>query len=224
MNKYDVIIFDLDGTLSNSGVGITKSVQYALKKFHIIEENLDNLKHFVGPPMKEEMMKSYGFSEEQALEAVSAYRERYIPVGIYETSLYSGSIRLLDELKKSGKIIAMATSKPQSLAEKVTEYLEIDSYFDFLMGADMIGGKQKKEDVLRALLEILPVKDKAKMLMVGDTIFDVEGAKIVGIDCIGVSYGYGDKKDMLESGAIGVVDTTEELLEKILGLPVAHKQ
>ena len=214
MKKYDVIIFDLDGTLSNSGEGITKSVQYALGKLNI-QEDLENLKHFVGPPMKEEMMRSYHFTEEQAMEAVRLYRERYTPIGIYETSLYVGTKELLEDLKQSGKIIAMATSKPQAMAEEVLKYLKIENYFDFVMGADMVGGKQSKAEVLNALFEILPTKEKAKMLMVGDTIFDVQGAKDVNVDCIGVSYGYGDRNEMIESGAIAVVDTAMELLQYI---------
>lgn len=215
MRKYDVIIFDLDGTLSNSGEGITKSVQYALAKMGIKEDDLDNLRHFVGPPMKDEMMLSYNFTDGQAAEAVAFYRERYIPIGIYETSLYDGVIELLRALKENDKIIAIATSKPQKMAEEVLEYLKIDSYFDFVMGADMIGGKQSKEDVLNALLDMLPIKDKAKMLMVGDTKFDVKGANALSIDCIGVSYGYGDKKEMLDLGAVTVVDKVLELLEII---------
>ena len=215
MRKYDVIIFDLDGTLSNSGEGITKSVQYALAKMGIKEDDLDNLRHFVGPPMKEEMMLSYNFTDGQAAEAVAFYRERYTPIGIYETSLYDGVIELLRALKENDKIIAIATSKPQKMAEEVLEYLKIDSYFDFVMGADMIGGKQSKEDVLNALLDMLPIKDKAKMLMVGDTKFDVIGANALNIGCIGVSYGYGDIKEMLEYGAIAVIDKALELLDFI---------
>lgn len=215
MKKYDVIIFDLDGTLSDSGEGITKSVQYALKKLNILEDDLENLKHFVGPPLKAEFMKNYHLTEEQGADAVRFYRERYIPTGIYETSLYEGVIELLDILKADGKIIAMATSKPQPLAEEVLRFLGIDDYFDFVMGADLIGGKQTKEDVLKALLEVLPIKVKSQMVMVGDTSFDVLGATAVGIDCIGVSYGYGDKKDMSECGAVAVVDTAMELLEHI---------
>lgn len=215
MREYDIIIFDLDGTLSNSGEGITKSVQYALEKMGIKEDDLDNLRHFVGPPMKEEMMLSYNFTDGQAAEAVAFYRERYIPIGIYETSLYDGVIELLRALKENDKIIAIATSKPQKMAEEVLEYLKIDCYFDFVMGADMIGGKQSKEDVLNALLDMLPIKDKAKMLMVGDTKFDVIGANALNIDCIGVSYGYGDIKEMLEYGAIAVVDKALELLDFI---------
>lgn len=215
MKKYDVIIFDLDGTLSDSGEGITKSVQYALEKFNILEDNLDNLKHFVGPPLKAEFMKSYYLTEEQGAEAVKFYRERYIPTGIYETSLYKGVRELLEKLKADGKIIAIATSKPHPLAEEVLKFLHIENYFDFVMGADMIGGKQSKEDVLNALLEVLPIKDKSQMIMVGDTSFDVLGAAAVGIGCIGVTYGYGDKNEMSECGAIAVVDTALELLEHI---------
>lgn len=216
MKRYDIIIFDLDGTLSNSGEGITKSVQYALEKMGIIEENLDDLRHFVGPPMKEEMMRSYHFTEEQAAKAVRIYRERYTPIGIYETSLYNGVDELLKQIKKSGKVIALATSKPQAMAEEVLKYLKIDTYFDFVMGADMIGGKQSKEEVLNALFDILPEKDRTKMLMVGDTKYDVAGAKAVYIDCIGVSYGYGDKQEMLDDGAVTVVDTPLELLKYVM--------
>lgn len=215
MKKYDVIIFDLDGTLSNSGEGIMKSVQYALDKLNIKEENLENLKHFVGPPMKIEFMKSYGFTEEQAIEAVRIYRERYTPIGIYETSLYDGIPELLDKLKEAGKIIAIATSKPQPMAEEVLRYLKIDRYFDFVMGADLMGGKQTKAEVLKALFEVLPIKEKSKMLMVGDTRYDVQGAKEVHIDCVGVSYGYGKKSEMLDGGAIAVTDTALELLKYI---------
>lgn len=213
MREYDVIIFDLDGTLSDSGEGITKSVQYALEKMGVKEDNLDNLKHFVGPPLKEEIMISYGFTADKATEAVALYRERYIPIGIYETSLYDGVIELLKALKENDKIIAIGTSKPQKMAEEVLKYLNIDSYFDFVMGADLIGGKQSKADVLNALLDVLPIKDKSRMLMVGDTKYDVEGANALAIDCIGVSYGYGDKKDMLDLGAVTVVDKALELLE-----------
>ena len=215
MKNYNVIIFDLDGTLSDSGEGITKSVQYALKKLNIIEEDLQNLKHFVGPPLKAEFIKTYHLTEEQGADAVRFYRERYIPTGIYETSLYEGVRELLDRLKADEKIIAMATSKPQPLAEEVLRFLGIEDYFDFVMGADLIGGKQSKEDVLNALLEVLPIKDKSQMIMVGDTSFDVLGAASVGVSCIGVTYGYGNKKEMSENGAIAVVDTALQLLDYI---------
>ena len=136
MNNYDVIIFDLDGTLSNSKEGITKSVQYALSKFGIEEPDLDKLEHFIGPPLVDELMKSYDFTREQALEGVEFYRERYKPIGIYETEIYPGTEEMLEMLKGNGKYIALATSKPLPMAEEVLKYLKIYSYFDKVMGAD----------------------------------------------------------------------------------------
>ena len=130
MNNYDVIIFDLDGTLSNSKEGITKSVQYALSKFGIEEPDLDKLEHFIGPPLVDELMKSYDFTREQALEGVEFYRERYKPIGIYETEIYPGTEEMLEMLKGNGKYIALATSKPLPMAEEVLKYLKIYSYFD----------------------------------------------------------------------------------------------
>lgn len=212
---FNVIIFDLDGTLSNSFEGIAKSVQYALSKKGIKEDNLDNLQHFVGPPLKSEFMRSYGFNEEEAAEMVSLYRERYIPIGLYETSIYDGCKDVLEQLKKMGKFVAIATSKPQGLAEEVLRYLEIDKYFDIIMGADLIGPKQTKSDVLKSLFEEIPNKNLDEYVMIGDTCFDIDGANNCGIKSVGVSYGFGDKEEMLEHGALTVVDRAIDLLDVI---------
>lgn len=213
MKKYEVIIFDLDGTLSNSQEGITKSVQYALEKIGIKEDNLENLKHFIGPPLKDEFMRYYHLDEETAMQAVAFYRERYTPIGIYETSAYLGMEEMLKRLKDAGKYIAMATSKPQPMAEEVTRFLKIEQYFDKIMGAEIVGSRQSKQSVLEALFEEIEIKDKQKYIMIGDTNFDIIGANAVGIDSIGVSYGFGDKEEMKKLGAITVVDTTTELAE-----------
>ena len=215
MKKYEVIIFDLDGTLSNSGEGITKSAQYALSKLGI-EDDLENLKHFVGPPLKDEFMNYYNLSEEIAAKAVTLYRKRYIPIGIYETSLYPGTEKMLDKLKNAGKYLAIATSKPQPMAEEVLRYLNIDRFFDKVMGADVIGPKQSKQSVLEALFEEIKIKDKDKYIMIGDTKFDIAGANLSGIDSIGVSYGYGNKNEMLKLGARAVVDTTMQVVDFLL--------
>lgn len=215
MKKYKIIIFDLDGTLSDSGVGITKCVQYALKKLNIIEEDLNNLKHFVGPPLKDELMKTYGCSEAEAKQGVEFYRERYTPVGIYETSLYENVEQLLVSLKERGKIIALATSKPLGMAEEVIKYLQIEQYFDYIMGADLNGPIHNKKDVLLALLEKFGFMNKNEMVMIGDTIFDIEGANSVGIDSIGVSYGYGNIEEMQEKGAKAIADAPLELLKLV---------
>ena len=206
-------IFDLDGTLSNSGPGITKSVQYALEKMGIVEKDLRNLEHFVGPPLKTEFMKTYGLTDSEAAHAVSKYRQRYMPIGIYETELYPGTKSLLNELKNKGKYIAIATSKPQHMAEEVLRFLEIDKYFDNIMGADLTGPKQSKSEVLEALFQEIDIKDKSQYIMIGDTFYDVDGANNVGIECIGVSYGYGRERDLLEHGAVAVAHSTNHLLE-----------
>lgn len=215
MKNYKVIIFDLDGTLSNSKEGITKSVQYALSKLGITEENLDKLEHFIGPPLRDEMMNTYGISAEEAEEGVAYYRERYIPTGIYETEIYEGIEEMLKELKNAGKYIAMATSKPQQMAEEVLKYLKVDRYFDKVMGAELKGSRQSKQAVLEALFEEMPVKDKSKCIMIGDTCYDIDGANAVGIDSAGVAYGYGDTKEMLEHGAVTVFEKAEDISKEL---------
>lgn len=215
MKTYNVIIFDLDGTLSNSGEGITKSAQYALSKFGIKEET-DDLMHFVGPPLKEEFKNFYNFSDEDATKAVEYYRERYKPIGIYETSLYKGADNMLKRLKDAGKYLAIATSKPQTMAEEVLKYLGIYDFFNKVMGADLIGPRQSKQSVLEALFEEIENKDRSEYIMIGDTKFDIIGANIMKIDSLGVSYGYGDKNEMINLGALKVVDSTKEIADFLL--------
>lgn len=217
MKYYDTVIFDLDGTLSNSKEGITKCVQYALSKVGIKEENLDSLEHFIGPPLYDEFIKTYGFSDEKSKEAVAYYRQRYEPEGIYEASLYDGVEEMLKNLKEEGKIIALATSKPIDMAKEVLRHFNIINYFDYIMGAQRVGPRQSKTAVLEALLGEMKDKNRDKMVMVGDTCYDVEGAKNVGVDCIGVNYGFGTKEEMLKSGAMAVADTTEQLTDILKG-------
>lgn len=216
MKKYDVIIFDLDGTLADSKEGVTKSVQYALEKFGIIEEDLDSLEHFIGPPLKDEFIKYYNMSEEDANKAVEYYRERYTPIGIYEVKSFKGTAKMLERLKNSGKYIAIGTSKPQMMAEEVIKYLKIDQYFDKVVGAQLHGPRQSKTAVLQALFAEIGITDKNKCLMVGDTCFDIEGANNIGIDSIGVNFGFGNEKEMLDMGALFVADTTEDVADFIL--------
>lgn len=216
MKKYDVIIFDLDGTLSNSKEGITKSAQFALEKQGIIVENLDDLECFIGPPLLDSFKAFYNLSLEQATQAVADYRSRYVPIGVYETEIYPGTEDMLKTLKSNGKYIAMATSKPQAMAEEVLRYLKIDKYFDQVKGADLHGGIQSKDQVLNALFEMIENKDKGQYLMVGDTCFDIDGAKKVGIDAVGVSFGFGNVEEMVQHGALTIADNMEELTRIIL--------
>lgn len=216
MKKYDVIIFDLDGTLSNSKEGIIKSLQYALQQFGIEEPDENNLLHFIGPPLHSEVKKTYGFSDEEATKCVSLYRKRYTPIGLYETEIYPGTEHMLAELKNAGKVIALATSKPQEMAEEVLRHLGIEQYFEYVMGAELTGPRQSKTAVLSALIELLENEDKSLFLMVGDTCFDIEGANNVGIDSIGVSYGFGNSGEMLNKGALAIAQTTTEVLDLLV--------
>lgn len=217
MNNYSVIIFDLDGTLSNSKEGITKSVQYAISKFGIEEPDLNNLEHFIGPPLVDELMKSYNFTKEQALDAVEFYRKRYKPIGIYETEIYPGTEEMLKELRNNNKYIALATSKPQPMAEEVLRYLKIDGYFHKVMGAELKGPRQSKAAVLEALFDEMPDKiAREQCVMIGDTCFDIDGANTIGIDSIGVSYGFGDNEEMLEHGAKAIAYSAKELCSMLL--------
>ena len=216
MSKYKNIIFDLDGTLSDSKEGITKSVQYALGKVGIIEENLEDLEHFVGPPMVEQYMLSYDMSKEKAFETLGYYRERYTPIGIYETKRYPGVLEILEALKENDFKIGMATSKPEPMAEEVAKYLEIYDYFDIICGADLHGPRQSKEQVLNKLFENTEFS-KDESILVGDTRYDVEGANKIGIDSIGVSWGTGTKDEMISEGALKVFDDHESLIEFLLG-------
>ncbi len=214
--KYKYIIFDLDGTLSDSKEGITKSVQYALGKVGIIEENLDNLEHFVGPPMVDEYIKTYKMSKEKAFETLGYYRERYTPIGIYETKRYKGVKEILDAIKEKGLKIGMATSKPENMAEEVARYLEIYDYFDIICGADLHGPRQSKEEVLKKVFENTDFS-KDESILVGDTKYDIEGANKLGIDSVGVSWGTGTVEEMMGEGAIKVFDTYEPLIEFLVG-------
>jgi len=210
---YQVILFDLDGTLTDSGEGIANSVDYALKRYGITETDRSKLFLFVGPPLTESFRKYYHFSEEDAKEAVNVYREYYIPKGIYENSVYEGIPKLLQRLKKEGKKIAVATSKPEELAKKVLDHFQITQYFDCISGATMDEKKVEKPEIIKTVLEELKIQDKSCCVMVGDRLHDIIGAKENGIDSIGVLYGFGSKEELESYGATYIVKTPEEIFE-----------
>lgn len=207
------ILFDLDGTLSNSKEGITKCVQYALKHFGIEEPDLDKLDVFIGPPLVDSFMKYYGFSEEKAREATAKYRERYSPIGVHETSMYPGSKECLEELKKQGYVIGMASSKPEHYCKIVLEDFGILEFFDDVVGATMDGRIDTKEEVLEEVFRRWSHFGKDEICLIGDTMYDVEGANAHDIPCIAVTYGFGDVEEMRAGGAVAFVDNLMELPE-----------
>ena len=212
-----VILFDLDGTLTESGEGIMKSVQYALEKMGKPELELQKLRVFIGPPLLEQFMKYADLDKEEAKQAVVCYRERYSTVGLFENRLYPGIEDLLKALKEKGFLLSMASSKPEKYVVQVLEYFKIDRYFDEMTGATMDGKRVKKEDVIEEALRRLQISDdRDHVIMVGDKEHDVIGARAAGISCVAVAYGYGTMEDLKASGAEKIVGTVEELREYLL--------
>lgn len=209
------VLFDLDGTLIDSFEGIAKSAQYALRRFGINEENLENLRPFVGPPLVESFQKWYGLSAEQAIEATDIYRERYRPIGILECSLYPGVEECIRTLKAEGYQIGMASSKPEEFCRRILEHFGLLDLFDDVVGATFDRRIDTKEEVLNEVLRRWSDIPKDQMCLIGDTMFDLVGAKKIGIDCIAVSYGFGDAKEMLQNGAVAICDRMADLPELI---------
>lgn len=215
---YHTILFDLDGTLTDSGPGIANSVAYALKKWDIIENDINILKKFVGPPLDASFAKYYGFSKEKCVQAIQYYREYYLTKGIYENRVYDGMEELLKWLRDTGRRAIVATSKPEPSAIHVLEYFHIDSYFDIIAGATMDGSRVEKSDVIRYALDRAGIRDLSGVVMVGDRENDIQGAKANGLDSIGVLYGYGSREELEEAGAMQIAETVEDL-RRCIGQP-----
>lgn len=214
--NYKYILFDLDGTLTDPKLGITKSVAYALKSYGIQVDDLDSLQKFIGPPLQESFVKYYGFSEEQGAEAVEKYREYFKPYGIYENKVYDGVENMLAELVKCGKKVILATSKPTVFANVILEYFHLDKYFTCAVGSELDGSRVKKGEVITEALRQAGVTDKSLAVMIGDREHDILGAKENGIDSIGVLYGYGDRAEHEAAGAGMIVESVKDLLEYLL--------
>ncbi|MCM1084169.1 MAG: HAD family hydrolase [Clostridium sp.] len=200
-DKYDVFLFDLDGTLTDTGPGIRNSVAYALKQQGIDVGDMSELNKFIGPPLFDSFQSFYGMDDEQAAKAVADYRSVYAKKGIYENNIYDGMRELLKALFDMGKTLAVATSKPEKFAGLIVDDLQISQYFKLVAGADMEGKRNKKSVVIEYALDALNVIDKNKVLMIGDTRFDVIGAKECGVDCLGVLFGYGSRQELEDAGA-----------------------
>lgn len=210
---YKVILFDLDGTLTESGEGITKSVQYALEKIGKPEPDLDKLKVFVGPPLKEQFMKYAALEKEDAELAVKFYRERYTVTGIFENRPYEGVKELLEFLQKKGYLLAVASSKPELFVKQILEHFEMSGYFTEIVGSEMDGRRTKKTEVIEEALRRLGIQRKREqVLMIGDKEHDVIGAKEAGIPCVAVSYGYGTMEELENAKPLRICSTTEELM------------
>lgn len=214
--KYETILFDLDGTLTNPGVGITKSVEYALNRYGITVEDRKTLEPFIGPPLIDSFMKYYGFSKEQAVEAVEIYREYFRAKGLYENEVYPGIPELLQALKSAGKTLLIASSKPEEFVLGILEHFDLLQYFDAVGGAAMDETRTKKEEVLEYILKKAKVTDRSRCILVGDRKFDVNGAHETGMDALAVTYGFGSLEELTAAKPEYTAHTPKEIATILL--------
>ncbi|HNX24870.1 MAG TPA: HAD-IA family hydrolase [Spirochaetota bacterium] len=216
MKKYKHIIFDLDGTLSDPGLGITNSIMYALKKFGI-EAERSALYKFIGPPLRESFGTFYGFDKDQAEQAVRYYREYFSEKGIFENELYHGISDLLAGLNRHNNKLYIATSKPREYTMRILEHFEIGKYFDFVSGSNMDGSMSAKSDLINRIIPRIDRDEMIKTIMIGDRRYDIEGAKHHGIDSAAVLYGYGERIELEQVEPTYLIETTEKLADLLLG-------
>lgn len=215
MSQYNYIFFDLDGTIINSEEGITKATQYALEKFGI-EADRKSLIPFIGPPLSESFKEHYDFDDKQIEKGIEYFRDYFKTSGINEHTLYEGIENIFSSLKENGKIIVLATSKPEIFAKDILNQYDITKYFDYICGASYDEERSSKADVLKYALDTVRPKSLVECVMVGDRKYDVLGAKEVGLDTIGVAFGFGGREELINAGAKLVVDTVSELLDVLL--------
>ena len=210
---YNIILFDLDGTLTDPKIGITRCVQYALEKMGIIEDDIEKLVHFIGPPLMLTFKESYQLTEEQAWQALGYYRERFSTVGLYENAVFPGIPELLAALTEQGKTLYVATSKPTVYSERILEHFGLHSYFQGIVGSNLDGTRVEKYEVIDYLLSQLGDHDRSEVLMVGDRKHDIIGARRHDIAVAAVGYGYGTAEVLSQAQPDYIVHTVRELTE-----------
>ncbi len=207
--KYKYILFDLDGTLTDPQEGICKCINHALS-FYGTEKPLKELTKYIGPPLLNSFAELVG--EENAANAVVKYRERFSTIGLYENKIYPNVKETLALLKENGYILCTASSKPQIYVEKILQYFDIAQYFTVIGGASLDGKISEKKDVIMLVLNQLNA-DSHNVVMVGDTRFDLIGAEEIGLDAIGVTYGFASEYELLQYPHIALIDDISEITE-----------
>ena len=209
MKDKEIILFDLDGTLTDPKEGITKSYQYALSAFGI-EENPDDMVRFIGPPLRETISRHYGFSPADTEKAVAKFREYFSETGLLQNAVYPGVPELLQALYDSGRTLAVATNKAAVYTRRILEHFGLARYFAFVSGDEMDGSltKNGKREIIRIALEAV---GSTNAVMIGDRKHDIIGAIEAGIDSVGVLYGYGSREELADAGATVIAESVEAL-------------
>lgn len=206
------ILFDLDGTLTDSAEGVINCAQLALKHLGLPIPERADMQFIVGPPLRDSFLR-LGVAEKDVETAVEIYRSRYVPTGMFENTPYPGISAMLGALKDAGHELYVATAKPEGMATEILEKFCLAGFFDRIFGASMDGSRDTKDAVIAYVLEELGPREN--FIMVGDTHYDVLGAAAHGIQTIGVSWGYGTVEDMKAAGALAIVDSPAQLLKKL---------
>lgn len=214
IDNYDILLFDLDGTLTDSTEGIVKCIEYALTKMGY--EMPEDTNKYLGPPLYQSFAEFCGMNEEQVNEAVRIFRERYSTVGLFENRVYDGVPEMLDRLKKGGKRIMVATSKPEVYAVRIFEKFGLAQFFEIVGGANINGTRNYKHEVIEYVLEKAGISDRSSVLMIGDRKQDVIGAHKTGLKCMGILWGFGSIEELTEAGADYIAHTPEDAANAIL--------
>lgn len=217
MSKYKVILFDLDGTLSDPKEGITKSVQYALQAMGIYEPDIDKFESFIGPPLQDSFAEHYHFDEESTKTAVELYRKRFKEKGMVENELYPDIPLLLKSLKEQGYTLAVATSKPTVFAEEILKHFKIDHFFELVAGSNLDGTRTSKTEIIQYIIDEYKEHNRDSFVMIGDRKHDIIGASNTGIDSVGITYGYGSFEELSESKPTYIVETVSQLQSILVG-------
>lgn len=211
MRNIKYLLFDLDGTLTDPGIGITNSVMYALEKCGSAVPGRESLFKFIGPPLLDSFRDYCGFSDERSYEALNFYREYFSEKGIFENEVYNGISNALSELKNMGFTLLLATSKPEIFAKRILGHFDLDGFFTVCAGADLSEKRSAKADVIERAISLCGASPY-ESLMIGDREYDVIGAAKFGIETLGVTYGYGSREELLASGAKYIADSPDEIV------------
>lgn len=214
--KASVLLFDLDGTLTDPKEGILNSVHYALKKKNIVENHPEELLSFIGPPLHLSFKNRYHLTDEKAFEIVRVFREYFAVKGIFENTLYSGIFELLQELKRQKKTIALATAKPTHFAKQVIEHFKIAPFIDYIAGANTDGSRTDKKEIVAYAKEITGNKPDAEYLMIGDREYDIMGAHFNNVETCWVTYGYGEEAIVIKENPKYICHTVADLSDLLL--------
>ena len=206
------LFFDLDGTITHSAEGIINSVSYAVEKMGFPVPPRSELFHYIGPPLIRSFTQDFNLNHEDGERAVAYYREYYLQKGIFECYVFDGMAELLKGLSEEGYRLVLATCKPTMMAQRILEHFDLRKYFAMVSGPELDGTRNEKHEVIAYAMEAFGIEDPQEVLMIGDRRDDVQGARRMGIDCIGVTWGFGSREELVEAGAVRLVDTPRELL------------